>query len=282
MVVNKTVVLFDGDIVVYRAGFAAEKRVYFDKRNPPENGGTSYPTKREALKKVKEEFLDFKRNLEPLSNALQNAKSLITNSLESLKESGYAATQYITFLSGNDEKPNFRKEVDPEYKANRDPNHKPTYLDELRKYLLTHHQGFLTQGCEADDFFAHAKKDAEKEGKVAIIVSIDKDLKQIPGLHYNPVKEELTEVSENAARSMFWRQMLEGDSVDNIKGIKGVGKMRAKKYIPEGLSDDKSKAVVVDYYKRDHGEEWQGEYNKACDLLWIWRNIPDECPHKVL
>lgn len=32
------VALFDGDVVAYRGGFAAEKRVYFDKRLPRSRG----------------------------------------------------------------------------------------------------------------------------------------------------------------------------------------------------------------------------------------------------
>jgi 5'-3' exonuclease len=280
---NKTAIaLFDGDIIVYRAGFAAEKREYFDSRNPPEEGGSSFSTKKEALTEIKEVYLEYKRNLEPLANALQNAKGLIDNSLEDLKENhGVTVDNYMTFLSGNDQKPNFRLEIDPEYKANRDPAHKPTYIKELVDYLVKNHKGFLTQGCEADDFFGHAQSDITKQGLTPIIVSIDKDLKQLSGLHYNLVKRELTEVSPSEASIMFWRQMLEGDTIDNIKGIKGIGKARALKYLPDSTTDEQAKEIVIAHYKRDYANEWKEQYNKNCSLLWIWRRIPDECPHKV-
>lgn len=277
-----TLVLFDGDIIAYRAGFAAEKRVYFDTRNPPEKGGSSFSTKKEALKEVDKEHLDYQRDLEPLENALQNAKSLINGSLEVLKDShGMADVKYVTFISGNDQKPNFRTKVDPEYKANRDPKHKPTYLKELVDYLVKNHGGFVTQGCEADDFFGHAQSDAIQNGMVPVIVSIDKDLAQLPGIHYNLVKNELVDISKEDATLVFWRQMLEGDSVDNIKGVVGIGKVKAKKCIPAKTTDEEAKKIVTAYYQRDHDDDWEKEYNKNCDLLWIWRKIPDECPHKV-
>ena len=50
---------------------------------------------------------------------------------------------------------------------------------------------------------------------------------------------------------------------------------------PLSVSDEEAKKIVTKYYQRDHGDVWEKEYNKNCDLLWIWRKIPDECPHKV-
>jgi len=276
---KQAMVLFDGDIIAYRAGFAAEKRVYFDARDPE---GVSFGTKREASQVIDKEHLDSRRNLEPLENALQNAKTLIEGSLEDLRDShDLPVAGYVTFLSGNTEKPNFRLAVAEDYKANRDPKHKPTYLKELVEYLVKQHSGFLTQGCEADDFFGHAQSDARRDGLEPVIVSIDKDLAQLPGLHYNLVKKELVDIPKEEATLVFWRQMLEGDSVDNIKGVVGVGKVKAKKYIPANTSDEVAKKTVQSYYQRDHEDDWEKEYNKNCDLLWIWRAIPDECPHKV-
>ena len=75
--------------------------------------------------------------------------------------------------------------------------------------------------------------------------------------------------------------MLEGDTIDNIKGIKGIGKARALKYLPDSTTDEQAKEIVIAHYKRDYANEWKEQYNKNCSLLWIWRRIPDECPHKV-
>ena len=69
---KKVAAFFDGDVVAYRAGFAAEKRYYFDSRNPPESGGMTWDYKKEAVKHVEEQYLEFGRKLEPIENALQN------------------------------------------------------------------------------------------------------------------------------------------------------------------------------------------------------------------
>lgn len=283
----EVIALFDGDIIAYRAGFAAEKSYYYDFRQPPEEGGRVWPYKSDVPKTFPREHLGKGKNLEPLENALQNAKSLINNSLEDIHRyfssdvpQGQVSLEYQTFLSGNKEETNFRKKVDKTYKGNRKTSHKPTYLGDLHEYLLKYHNAYETEGCEADDFFGHACKDAEKEGKTAVIVSVDKDLKQIEGLHYNPVKQLFHQVTETEAQAFFWRQMLQGDAADNIIGISGIGEKKAARYIPNGTTNEKAKEFVIKYYEKEF-ENWRERFNKNADLLWIWRKIPDECPFKV-
>ena len=274
--------LFDGDVVAYRAGFAAEKRYYYDARKPPESGGPTWDTKKEALYEIEEQYLEHDRDLEPLENALQNAKSLIANSLEAIKSKYTDSTvDYVTFVSGNQKKPNFRKEVAPQYKAHRKAEPRPTYLKDILKYLVDNHAGFSTEGCEADDFFGHAANDARKEGKVPVIVSVDKDLKQLAGMHLNLVSRKFEDVSEDYARLFFWRQMLQGDSADNIKGITGIGEVKSRRYIPDGIHDSKAQKIVSSFYKKEYEEDWRETYNRNAKLLWIWRKIPDDCPHTL-
>ena len=195
---NKILLLFDGDIIVYRAGFAAEKRYYFDSRHPPSDGGMEWETKKEARVNIDPEYLEWDRHLEPLENALQNCKSIVKNSVNYISEA-YPdhSIEYVTFLSGNDEVPNFRNKIDPEYKANRKPEHRPTYLEDLKDYLVQYHCGYITQGCEADDFFGQAQTDALKNRKIPIVCSIDKDLRQLSGLHYNFVTQALEDIHED-------------------------------------------------------------------------------------
>lgn len=272
--------LFDGDILAYRAGFAAEKRVYFDKRLP-RNEGESFDYKKEAVKHIPKEFIDWERELQPLEHALENCKNLIKKSVKFLSEHYKDEVTYICFLTGNDEKPNFRALVDPEYKQNRKPENKPTFLPEIRDYILAQHNGYITQGCEADDFFGHAQSDAEFNGTLPIIVGVDKDLKQLSGMHFNIATQTLEFISLAHADSVFWRQMLEGDRVDNIIGVAGIGKIKAERYIPLGTPHEEAKKTVASFYKAEFKENWEEKFNNNCDLLWIWRKIPDECPFKL-
>ena len=251
------VALFDGDVVAYRGGFAAEKRVYIDKRLPPDQGGKEWGSKKEIILEVPEEHIDSFRRLEPIENALQNAKSLIQNALADIKNH-YPDSHitYFTFVSGNKKRDNFRKAIDPEYKSHRKAEHKPTYLPDILKYLLEHHNGFATEGCEADDFFGHAQSDARKQNHLPIVVSVDKDLKQLHGVHYYLVKKVFEDVTPEQADLVFWRQMLQGDSADNIIGISGVGAVKAKRYIPDGTSNQKAQEIVCSYYQKEHQENW--------------------------
>jgi 5'-3' exonuclease len=279
--------LFDGDILAYRAGFGAEKKVYFDKRSPPAMGGAIYTSKKDAKEHVEPEQLDSYRELEPVANALQNCKSMIENTIDMAATSRVATrkqVRYTTFLTGNK---NFRMHVDSEYKANRKDVKKPEHLPAIRKYLQTHHFAQVSEGCEADDFFGQACLDAKKENMEPIVVSIDKDLNQIAGIHYNFVRDELYVVTERQADKVFWRQMLEGDRADNITGINQVGPKKAAGMIPHSnketlkMDNDTAKEVVIGQYKKEFGDEWEEKYNKNCDLLWIWRKVPDECPFKT-
>lgn len=64
-----------------------------------------------------------------------------------------------------------------------------------------------------------------------VLVSLDKDLLQIPGRHYNFVNNEFSHVSPRQALLSFYTQLIMGDKSDNIMGYDG--KMRQK--IPQFL-----------------------------------------------
>ena len=112
-------------------------------------------------------------------------------------------------------------------------------------------------------------------------VSVDKDLKQLAGMHLNLVSRKFEDVSEDYARLFFWRQMLQGDSADNIKGITGIGEVKSRRYIPDGIHDSKAQKIVSSFYKKEYEEDWRETYNRNAKLLWIWRKIPDDCPHTL-
>ena len=86
---------------------------------------------------------------------------------------------------------NFRYEVAKTvpYKGNRKDMKRPKHLEELKKHIKR--LGAVeVEGIEADDAVAiELFKDPEKY----IIVHVDKDLDQLPGVHYNPVKDLSTQ-----------------------------------------------------------------------------------------
>lgn len=149
------------------------------------------------------------------------------------------ADEYRVYLSGGE---NFRKLIFPEYKANRKDVRVPEYLDECRKFLVNTWNAEIVVGYEADDAIG---MDHDEE---TIIVSIDKDFKQMAGSHYNFVKDLLEEVNEDEADYNFWRQMLIGDKADNIKGVDGIGEVKSEKIL-KYLSPKEREETVQDLYK---------------------------------
>lgn len=126
-------------------------------------------------------------------------------------------SEYRFFISGSD---NFRKVLYPDYKANR-VSRKPEWLDTCRNILIDEWKAEVSTGCEADDRIGIAA-----HGDF-IICSIDKDFKQIPGWHYNHLKDLLVKVSPKDAYFAFYEQMLIGDVSDNVPGVAGIGPVKA-------------------------------------------------------
>jgi len=154
--------------------------------------------------------------------------------------------EYRVFLTG---KGNFRNEyaVTAGYKANRKDKEKPEHLAAIRQYLIDEWEAVVSEGEEADDLIAIA---ATKDPR-SIIVSIDKDFDQVPGLHFNPNTGRLYDVSEEDAQRFLYEQILTGDRADNIIGIKGIGPVKAKKALAECKTEREMYDVCVEMYEGD-------------------------------
>lgn len=129
----------------------------------------------------------------------------------------------------------FRKQILPTYKAGRDKVRKPLILNELRSYLETEYECFERPGLEGDDvlgILATSEKIVKGE---KVIVSIDKDLKTIPGLHYNTNKPELGVYAITEEEADYWHlfQTLTGDSSDGYSGCPGIGPKKADELLAE-------------------------------------------------
>lgn len=119
---------------------------------------------------------------------------------------------------------NYRRDYWPQYKAHRDINkHMPEALPEAEQYVRTLGIPLSVPRLEADDLMGMMAS----SGK-AIAVTIDKDLRSVPGWHWNPDKEEAPVlVDEALADRNFYTQWLTGDSTDNVPGIWKLGPKKA-------------------------------------------------------
>lgn len=193
---------------------------------------------------------------------------------EILSETG--AKQYKAFISGEN---NFRYTINPQYKANR-PAYRPQYLQACREYLVTEWGARVTDGYEADDAVGM------EQTEHTILCSNDKDLNMIPGEHYNFIKKENFYVTELAGLQAFYRQMLIGDTVDNIIGISGIGPVKAAKAIDPLQTEVEMKDVVYSLYvpADSNGPEYEANiarYWMNADCLWIWRKYGEKYSDRI-
>ena len=160
---------------------------------------------------------------------------------------------YRCFLSPSK---NFRYFVYPEYKANRKDTVDPTHRKACKQYLVDNWNAEVFDGYEADDALAWSQTND------TVICSIDKDLKQVAGLHYNFVKQEWDEVAPLHGDSTFYQQVLIGDKTDNLIGLHGIGPKKAAKFL-EGCYEEQEMFNTV--YER-----YEDKHQLAINLVCMW------------
>lgn len=176
--------------------------------------------------------------------AVRSVDSLIINTLMcGVDKCGYV-DEWKLFLTG---KGNFRNDiaVTAPYKGNRADKVKPKHLAALRKHLMQEWKADMSEGQEADDSIAI---EATKLGDDGVIVSLDKDLDQVAGWHYNFVKREAYYITENVGLLKLYMQILTGDSTDNIIGLRGIGNVKAKKMLEEAVDETELFQRCVEAY----------------------------------
>lgn len=164
----------------------------------------------------------------------------IDTTMEALEAQGF--TLCLTDSAGN-----FRKTLLPTYKANRKNVKRPLVLQSIRAWLIAEHGAVLKPHLEGDDvlgILATWPKFQPRAEK--IIVSIDKDMKTIPGLYCRDLESGLVEITETEADTWHLTQTLTGDQTDGYAGCPGIGPKRADAI----LAGDPSWAAVVAAYEK--------------------------------
>ena len=132
------------------------------------------------------------------------------------------------------------------YKGGREGFVKPQLFNEIRDYLIDEWAFSVVQGIETDDMLGIR---ATELGDNSIIVTIDKDLDQVPGWHYNFVKGKKYYVNEDQGRKSFWGQVLTGDRIDNVGGLRGIGPVKAARILSAASTDWECYQCVLDAYE---------------------------------
>jgi DNA polymerase-1 len=162
------------------------------------------------------------------------------------------ASKWIVMYSCSREE-NFRRDWYPLYKAHR-TSEPPAMLDAAQQVIKDMSATVVYMPrLEADDVMGIAQTNGKTPNTV--IVSVDKDMRQIPGWHCNPHKEDFPVfVTEDEADYLFYMQWLTGDATDGYGGIKGIGPAKARKILGPagGVIADYEKAVLDAYEKADY------------------------------
>ena len=205
--------LIDADFIVYKACAATESEV------------------------------DFGNDVILVTSNFSDAYRSTKRELTKLEDKLGSFSSMILFFSDS---VNFRKKILESYKGHRNRK-KPCGYKRVIEALRKEYKVIIKPTLEADDSMGiYATKYPGN-----IIVSPDKDMRQIPGQLYN-FDETFTITAEEGAR---WHliQSCAGDQTDGYGGVPGIGVKRA-----EALFKEKGytwKAVVEAFAEKDLSEE---------------------------
>ena len=184
------------------------------------------------------------------------------------------ASQQSTFISGEE---NFRYKVNPQYKAQRKDKPKPRWLQDVREHLIVGWGARIADGIEADDELGISQCSTEDD---TVICTIDKDLLQIPGQHFNFVSGEHRIISPHQGLQNFYFQMIMGDTSDNIFGFDGIARSRVPKFLEptiallmECSTEREMHEFVYDLYETHARVD---QYKMNADCLYIMKSYGDK------
>lgn len=210
-------VYVDLDIFIYKVVARLQPNYYWV-------GDKFFNSKKEAIIIANEDDEIIKQEcLEAPWRVPYVVKEVITKLEDKINTVTEGKGKIFYFLSGDN---NFRKQLSADYKANRPV--KPFYTKYVKECLREYCKAISQEGLEADDMMSLA---AEMDLANSLIVSTDKDLLNIPTRHYNPDTGKVKLVSPELGLRTFLKQVVTGDSVDNIRGVKGLGSVAAKNIV---------------------------------------------------
>ncbi len=210
--------------------------------------------------------IDFGDDVIVVTSKFSEAYACVMREIKKIQRHFGSFDDIILFFSSPD---NFRKKIQADYKGHRNRK-KPCAYKRVINKLKTEFEVITMPTLEADDAMGiYATKYPGN-----IIVSPDKDMKQIPGMLYNFEESTLIKPEEGAKWHLV--QSAAGDNTDGYAGIPGIGVKRATQMFEEkgwswktlldafkekGLSEDVAlmnarlaKILTTDDYDHKKGE----------------------------
>lgn len=279
---GELIALLDADLIPYRIGFTLDEDAYSD-----------------ALMAVQEGEVSDMSDTPQYLEAINRVDATINLWVE---KSG--ADACIPYLTDCPEQARYDFAFTKKYKDR--TASKPPFFKEMKEHIRIKHKAVYCTEYEADDGMSIEQcksmgllfdgediaEGAKKTFANTIIVSVDKDLKIIPGWHYDPVKDIKSWVTEFGSLDpvydkndkmtklagdglmFFYSQILVGDAVDTYPGLPRCGPVKAYNTL-NGLTTEKELWIaVLDLFKKKYKEEmpyknWEGKWRdlKPIDLM---------------
>jgi len=208
---------------------------------------------------------------------------------------------YLAMVMDVSDETVFRRDLDPNYKAHRDPAPEALHVQADRIVSILSALGvpiYRLPGFEADDLIATIVERLRDEDVCVYVVSRDKDLEQLLSDRvrlFDPGKDTEMDVAALLAAKGYTPQQavevqtLAGDSTDNIPGVPGIGPKTAAKLILQYGSAD---AVI------EHADEltpkmservkaFAAQLSISRQLVTLRRDVPfdfrlDDCARESL
>ena len=191
---------------------------------------------------VAEESIEWKDEMWTVHADMALAKARVINRVEEFKD--MMKTDSVTMCLTD--RANFRRVLNPDYKANRSKSRLPIILRQVKQWIIEELDGQMWANLEADDIISILATDKEMDEET-IIISIDKDFKSVPGIFYDYNKGEYHQPSEEEADNYHLVQTIAGDHTDGYSGVPGIGVTRAERLLQ---SDGYTWETVVKSYEK--------------------------------
>jgi len=162
--------------------------------------------------------IDYGEDVIFVTSNFSDAYSAVKREIDQIKDQFGTFWSPILFFSDSK---NFRKKISPDYKGHRNRK-KPCGYKRVIRNLKIEYDVCIMPELEADDAMGiYATKVTGN-----IIVSPDKDMRQIPGKLYN--LEDTTTITPEEGAKWHLIQTLAGDQTDGYSGVPGIGVKRAE------------------------------------------------------
>jgi len=162
--------------------------------------------------------IDYGEDVIFVTSNFSDAYNAVKREIQQIQDVFGSFSKPILFFSDSK---NFRKKISPDYKGHRNRK-KPCGYKRVIRNLKIEYDVCIMPELEADDAMGiYATKLTGN-----IIVSPDKDMRQIPGKLYN--LDDTTTITPEEGAKWHLIQTLAGDQTDGYSGVPGIGVKRAE------------------------------------------------------